>query len=122
MAIPSILRHSVARDAIAEGVLYIKVHDSLVRDIASAALGRKLNVSELGFDRLPTPVRGENGLQPYRDNGMAGGCGRILGEQAFRYLNRPDVNGLCGIGFGRRARAMATGIAAAGDPDGSDDQ
>ena len=95
---------------------------SLARDIASAVLGRKLNESELGFDRLPTPVRGENGLQPYRDNGMAGGCGRILGEQAFRYLNRSDVNGLCGIGFGRRARAMATGIAAAGDPDGSDDQ
>jgi len=44
---------------------------SLARDIASAVLGRKLNESELGFDRLPTPVRGKLGLPPYYDNGLA---------------------------------------------------
>ena len=102
--------------------IYIWFRVSLARDIASAVLGRKLNVSELGFDRLLTPVRGENGLQPYRDNGMAGGCGRIQVEKAFRYLNCPDVNGLRRIGVGRRAKAMATGTATAGDPDGRDDQ
>ena len=53
---------------------------------------------------------------------MAGGCGRIQGEQAFRYLNRPDVNGLRRIGFGSWARGMAIGTAATGNPDGRDDQ